>query len=249
VGATQRNDRLDEAMVRRQLSREQVATELGVDPRTVGRWIEDRDRMPFPASRLAMARILEVPVGVLWPQVATGPQGTDELLALYPCRTAMPAGYVMSLLREAHQRVDVLAFAGLWLWDAVPDFGATLAAKAANGVEVRCCLGDPDGAATRIRGQEEGLGDGLGARCRIALTYAQRWLAEHPDSLRLHDTTLYASILRFDDDVLVNWHLYGAAAADSPVVHLRRADERGTAATVINSFDRAWATSYAPTIG
>jgi hypothetical protein len=161
----------------------------------------------------------------------------------------MPGGHVMSLLREARRNVDVLAFAGLWLWDAVPDFGATLAAKAGDGVEVRCCLGDPDGTAARTRGQEEGLGDGLSARCQIALTYAQRWLAAYPASLRMHDTTLYASILRFDDDVLVNWHLYGAPAADSPVLHVRVSDERGTAATSIESFERVWATAYALPVG
>lgn len=249
MGTTRRNDRLAEALVQRQLSREQVGTELGVDPRTVGRWIDDRARIPFPVSRLALSRMLEVPVGVLWPQVATGPQGTDELIALYPCRAAMPAGHVVSLLRSACHSVDVLAFAGLWLWDAAPEFGATLAEKAAAGLKVRCCLGDPDGEAARIRGREEGIGDGLGARCRIALAYARRALGEYPGRLLVHDTTLYASILRFDDDVLVNWHLYGAPAAESPVLHLHRADERGSAAAAIRSFERVWALAYPPQAG
>jgi hypothetical protein len=40
--------------------------------------------------------------------------------------------------------------------------------------------------------------------------------------LRFHATTLYNSIYRFDDDMLVNAHVYGAPAAHSPVLHLRR---------------------------
>jgi hypothetical protein len=246
VATTKRNDRLAEAMAHRQLTREQVAAELGVDPRSVSRWLDDRDRIPFPVSRLALSRMLDVPVGVLWPQVAAGPQGTEELLGLYPYRSAMPAGHVMSLLREAQRCIDVLAFAGLWLWDAVPAFGATLAEKAADGVTVRCCLGDPDGAAANVLDQEEHLDGGLAARCRIALSYAQRWLGDYADSLRVHDTTLYASILRFDDDVLVNWHLYGAPAAESPVLHLRSGSDHGTAGAVIASFERVWETAHRP---
>jgi hypothetical protein len=40
--------------------------------------------------------------------------------------------------------------------------------------------------------------------------------------LRFHATTLYNSIYGFDDDILVNTHVYGAPAAHSPVLHLRR---------------------------
>ena len=40
--------------------------------------------------------------------------------------------------------------------------------------------------------------------------------------LRLHDTPLYNSIYRFDDEMLVNVHAYGILAAYTPVMHLRR---------------------------
>jgi len=80
----------------------------------------------------------------------------------------------------------------------------------------------------------------------MALSYAKHWLGEDSNAIRLHATTLYASILRFDDDVLVNWHLFGAPAADSPVLHLRRAETRGLADTVLCSFERVWAAAYAP---
>jgi hypothetical protein len=62
----------------------------------------------------------------------------------------------------------------------------------------------------------------------------------------LHDATLYASILRFDDDLLVNWHLFGAPAADSPVLHLRYNTTRGLAASVVASFERVWNGAYSP---
>lgn len=244
MGTKIRNDRLAEAMAQLQLTSTDLAVQLRVDPRTVDRWVEDQARFPRAESRLALSKIVQVPPGVLWPGAATGPQVTGELLAVYPCRTAMPAAHVMSLLNGAERSIDLLALAGMWLWDTVPDFGATLARKAAAGVPVRCCLGDPNGDSARLRGEEEGLGEGLRYRCEISLTYARRWLTASPESLRVHDTTLYASILRFDDDVLLNWHLYGSPAADSPVLHLRRADVRGLAQASIRSFDRVWEKSY-----
>ena len=37
-----------------------------------------------------------------------------------------------------------------------------------------------------------------------------------------HATTLYNSIYRFDDEMLVNTHLFGTPAAYAPILHLRR---------------------------
>ena len=62
-----------------------------------------------------------------------------------------------------------------------------------------------------------------------------------PGAVRLTPTTLYASIFRFDDEVLANFHLFGNPAAASPVLHLRRRRETGIAASVLRSFDAVWA--------
>ena len=246
TGTRTRNERLAEAMARARQNSTDLAASIGVDPRTIERWVDDRARIPRAESRHALAKLLETPAGVLWPTVATGPQVTEDLIAMYPSRTAVPAGHVMSLMAAARQNLDVLALAGLWLWDAVPQFGETLARKATDGVAVRVCLGDPRGASAALRGGEEGIPDLVGSRCGMALSYAKHWLGEDSNAIRLHDTTLYASILRFDEDVLVNWHLFGAPAADSPVLHLRRAETRGLADTVLCSFERVWAAAYVP---
>jgi hypothetical protein len=141
----------------------------------------------------------------------------------------------------AHDHIDVLAFAALWLWDSVPAFAETLAAKAAYGVAVRICLGDPDSAAVRLRGDEEGIAETLAARCRLALGYAKPVAAVDPSALRCSASTLYASLFRFDDDVLVNMHLWGNPAGESPVLHCRAGQERGLGANALRSFERVWA--------
>lgn len=241
MNASTRNRRLAEALADRQLSTIDVATQLQVDPRTVGRWVEDAGRIPRAPLRMALARLLEVPAGLLWPTADTAPQAAAEIVAAYPSRTAVSAGQIMTLLRDAREAVDVLALAALWLWDAVPGFGETLAEKAAGGVDIRVCLGDPSGESARTRGREERIDDGLMHRCALSLTYARRWLDQHGDSLRVHDTTLYASVLRFDNDLLVNWHLYGVPAAQAPVIHLRLGEPAGIASAVMSSYERVWA--------
>jgi hypothetical protein len=243
----ERNDRLAEAMARAGLTSGDLAALVEVDPRTIDRVVADRSRTPRAHARHAIAEAVQVPVGLLWPTVANGAQ-TNEMTAIYASRAAMPTGLVMSLLSAADTEVDVLTFAGMWLWDTVAGFGPTLAEKAHAGVSVRVCLGDPSGEAVAIRGREEGIDDLLAARCRLAAKYADQALRGSPAVIRNHDTTLYATILRFDDELLINWHLYGAPAAESPVLQLRRASSHGLANRAIASFERVW-TDAQPSVG
>ena len=56
----------------------------------------------------------------------------------------------------------------------------------------------------------------------------------------MHATTLYNSIYRFDDAMLVNTHVYGLTAAQAPLLHLRRLDGGVLFDTYLNSFQAAW---------
>ena len=97
-----------------------------------------------------------------------------------------------------------------------------LAAKATGGTTIRLLFGDPDSAAVAERGAEEGINSGLAARILISERNLSRTIATAGVELRHHGTTLYNSIYRFDDDMLVNTHAYGFQAAQSPVLHLHR---------------------------
>jgi hypothetical protein len=235
----ERNDQLAEAMARAGLTSTNLAATVELDPRTIDRLVADRSRIPRAHARHAIAEAVQVPIGVLWPGASNGAQAS-EVEAIYASRAAMPSGLVMSLLASATRQVDVLTLAGMWLWDAVPGFGSALAEKASAGVSIRVCLGDPAGETVRVRGAEEGIDDLLAARCRLAAKYADQALRDSPAEVRMHDTTLYASILRFDDELLVNWHLYGAPAAESPVLQVGRSSSHGLGERVIGSFERVW---------
>jgi transcriptional regulator with XRE-family HTH domain len=235
----ERNFRLADAIHQRGWNTQRFAQELDVDPKTVERWVKS-GRTPHLRSRESAASALGVPMAVLWPEVDAPMNGVGELVGLYPTRTEVASATIRSLLADATHHIDVLAYAGLWMWDAIPNFAEMLAAKISSGVEVRVCLGDPDSEAVQLRGDEEGIGANLAARCRLALGYAQPIIDLDPMAVRLSGATLYSSILRFDDDLLVNMHLWGNPAAASPVICFRKDESQGIASNVIRSFERVW---------
>jgi hypothetical protein len=218
---------------------EEFADELGVDPKTVERWVST-GRVPRPIYRHRAEQTLSVPAPLLWPSAPGPAPGIDELAGAYATRNELPPATVASLLDAATEHIDVLAYAAMWLWDTVPGFTERLMAKDEAGAQVRICLGDPASDAVCLRGEEEGIGDGMPARCRLALSYAGSLLQQAPKTVRITDSTLYSSICRFDDELLVNTHLFGNPAGSSPVLHLRSTSGGPIAVNVMNSFERVW---------
>ena len=52
---------------------------------------------------------------------------------------------------------------------------------------------------------------------------------------------LYASLFRFDESMMVNTHTYGAYAARSPVLHLRRVPGGQLFDYYDRAYERVWA--------
>ena len=239
------NERLRAALAGRGLSYEDVSRHVGVDPKTVARWVTDDGRIPHRRHRFAIAALVRKNEDFLWPKLvdqtrasATSPD--VEVMKLYPTRGAVPYPLWLSLFSDANERIDVLAYAGLFLLDTHPELAHLIASRARSGVAVRLLLGDPDSDAVRRRGEEEGIGEGMAQRCRLALRYLDPALSEPGVELRLHDTTLYNSIYRGDDVALVNQHMYGAGAPANPVLHLQRVPGGQIFSAYEASFDRVW---------
>jgi hypothetical protein len=81
------------------------------------------------------------------------------------------------------------------------------------------------------------------AKIRSALTYYRPLADVDGCEVRLHGTTLYASLFRYDDEILVNPHAYGEPASANPVLQLRRIDGGGVADHYMASFERVWVTA------
>ena len=236
------NERLRQAIFDADLSVDDLAMEIGIDPKTVERWIV-KGRVPHPSNRAKAARVLEVDESLLWPQLADARARAvvnSEVLQVYPDRGAVPPGSWYELISSSHEHLDILVYAGLFLSDGRADLPALLREKAEEGVTVRLLLGDPDSEAVRRRGAEEQVGEAMAARIRLSMSYVQPAFATSGVEVRLHETTLYNSIFRFDDDMLVNTHAYGAVAAKSPVMHVRRIAGGRLFAHYTESFERVW---------
>jgi hypothetical protein len=58
--------------------------------------------------------------------------------------------------------------------------------------------------------------------------------------IRAHDTVLYNSIYRFDDEMIVNPHVFGKIASHAPAIHLRRLSAGDLFTTYLDSLDAVW---------
>lgn len=237
------NERLHSVLAQRSISPESLAEACEVDPKTVGRWLGGR--LPHPRHRLRAAQYLRVEETFLWPvlQPRAGRRGdalATELVGNYPNRASVPRETWISLLQGARERIDVLVFSGTFFAQSNPHVAKMLAERSANGVRVRLCFGDPGGHAVAVRGCEEGIGDTLAAKIRASLTYYRPLLPEDGCEVRLHDTTLYNSLFRYDDELLINPHVFGQPASANPVFHLKRADANGWFDSYTGSFEAVW---------
>jgi hypothetical protein len=93
------------------------------------------------------------------------------------------------------------------------------------------------------RDREEGLGGTLAAKIRSALTYYRPLADVDGCQMRLHSATLYASLFRYDDQIMANPHAYGEPASANPVLHLRRLDGGQVSGHYMACFERVWETA------
>lgn len=237
------NERLRGAIVSAGLTPADLAERVEVDPKTVERWITT-GRAPHRSHRLKAAQVLGQDDVYLWPETANTRQAVSaaqaELVTMYPNRGAVPVEEWFRLAREAKESIDLLAFAASFMHDGIPGFTELVAERARAGVRVRLLFGDPTSPAVALRGDEEGIGGLLASRCALSWAYLQPYLATPGIEARQHGATLYNSLFRFGDTVLVNTHAYGAPASHSPVLHIQRIPGGRLFTHYANSFDRIW---------
>lgn len=224
-GSVVRNNRLRGTLSANAYSEELFADELGVDRKTVQRWVT-QGRSPHRNTAQRAANLLNVPLDWLWPELEQHKSDSNptEVVALYPHRSESPKRLWLDLIVSAQQHIDLFANASLFLPEENPESISIIKKKAADGVSVRILLGDPDSSAMDLRGREERLFEAIPARIRMALAYYSP-LTESPGiEFRLHQTSLYNSIFRFDNQMLVNQHIYGTYGYLAPLLHLRRVE-------------------------
>jgi transcriptional regulator with XRE-family HTH domain len=235
------NEALRRALADARLRETDVATALGVDPKTVQRWLAGR--VPHPRHRWAVADLVRRDERELWPDLDFSGPTCPEIKTIYPHRSAVPRELWHRMFANSQREIGILAYAALFLAEDL-EFVRLLADKAQSGVPVRLLLASPESPRLAERGEEEGIGTAVGARVQNALALFRPMLAAEGVQGRLHETVLYNSIFRADDDMLINPQVYGVAAAYAPVLHLHHLDAGGGIfETYADSFERIWAKS------
>lgn len=235
------NERLRATLLERGITPTALGEELGVDHKTVERWISGR--VPYRRHRYAVASRLGVDEAYLWPGALSREQVTaasdSEVLAIYAHRSDVPREEWERLFAAAERDIGVLVYSGLALAE---DTGVQkiLAERARAGVRVRILLGDPDSPQVAERGRDEGVDDAMAARIRNVLVLYRGLRATAGVEFRFHRTVLYNSIYLGDDHLLVNTHIYGMPASRAPVWHLRKLAGGEIASTYLESFERVW---------
>ena len=242
------NERLRDAMLKAGLAPADIADKLGVNPKSVERWVT-LDRPPYPRHRHALAALLRERENYLWP-AALPPEraarvAQSEVVNLYPRRSAVPSDLWGRLVEQATERIGILVYAGLFFPEQDPKLPKVFKRKAASGCRVEILLGDPSCEAVALRGEEERVGDAMAAKIRNVLALYGPLRGVDGVELRYHTTALYNSIYVFDDEMLVNTHDYGVTAPHAPVLHLRRLSGGDLFDTYSDSYDRVWSSGRA----
>lgn len=236
------NDRLREALLTAGLSYEALAEAVDVDPKTAERWVT-KSRPPYRKTRNRVAALVGESETYLWPDEYSEEErrsaSASELVQHYARRGLVPADLWLRLFDRADREIDILVIAGLFLPEQKPGLADDLATKAEAGTRVRLTMADEASEAVQVRGVEEGIGDALRARVQNAASYFRSPDHDAIDR-RVHGATLYNSIFRFDDEMLVSTHVYGLAGAHAPVLHLKRIAGGEMFETYVRAFERVW---------
>ncbi|MFD3684568.1 DUF5919 domain-containing protein [Nocardiopsis sp. NPDC058631] len=236
------NERLRAALLQRGATPADVADEVGVDAKSVERWIT-QGRTPYRRHRYAVAAFLGVEETYIWPEALSPDQSKaasqSEIVQVYPHRWSVPPELWKRVFESAQQEISILVFSGFFLADD-PSMIKLLADKARAGVRVRFLLGDPKSEAVAQRGRDEGIDGLLASKIQNVILLYRSLRAVEGTEFRLHGTTLYNSLYRADDQLIVNTHVYGAMASEAPVFHLRKVPGGTLFGTYLESYEKVW---------
>src|SRR3954447_25247595 len=103
------NDRLRTTLHAAGLTEGELAEQLGVDPKTVQRWIT-QGRTPHRTTATRVAKLLDVPLTWLWQDLDAIEKGeaTGEVVNLYAHRSQVPRQLWLDLVLHARKRIDFL---------------------------------------------------------------------------------------------------------------------------------------------
>ncbi|MFF0494141.1 DUF5919 domain-containing protein [Nocardia sp. NPDC004068] len=240
------NERLRSALLQRGLTPQTAAESLGVDAKTVERWIS-RERIPYPKHRYALAALLQEPEGYLWPQPEPQRQYAD-VEAIFPTRAEFIQKMPPREILKSAETVDMMGLS-LNLFCQQHSDSDTLRLLA-SGTIFRCLFLEPRGVHIRSREREEGHdADVLTKLTEINIASSQRLRTRIPaDSpgailIRTYDEPARFNITVIDKRTcIIQPYLHRARGVESPTLIARRSEQPGLFETFSQVFESMWAT-------
>ncbi len=240
---------LQAAMTEKGISRRKLSRAVKVEEVTIKRWLENIHINVRKENADAAARALGCTPHDLWPDQflpSLQPRDAEDYIvvpfnpAMYASRTQVPITLWHNHFADAQDSIDILVFAATFLFDTLDGFTSTLTESAQRGVHVRFLVGDPDGDNMVLRGEEEGIGESVRARSHNSVELLRPYTTTPGVDVRTHETTLYTSIFRVDDQMIINFHIYGSPGRDNPVMIFSQQQEPRLWATFERAFIRVW---------
>ncbi|MFC0627447.1 helix-turn-helix domain-containing protein [Kribbella deserti] len=234
------NETLRRALVEARFTERDLAARLGVNPRTVRRWLEGR--LPYPRRRGEVASLLGLDEGTIWPEVEGSTASTSKpagVVAIYPYRSGVPEDAWASFLGRAQYEVNILAYSAGFLVQQ-QEVLDVLRERSVSGVRVMIALADGERTDRDGIAAAEGKDAPVAANIGASVERLKPMVRDGHAELRLHSTVLPHSLYRADDHVLVNQHVYGFPAARSPVYHVQKAGNGELFDTYMSGFRRIW---------
>jgi transcriptional regulator with XRE-family HTH domain len=238
------NDRLRLAMASASIEPESLARKVGVDPKTVQRWLGGR--MPHPRHRWKICDILGQSEQYIWPQIILGVAGvlqTSEIVSAYAHRADAPSQLWAGMLEAARGNIDLLGYSMSFFPEQHSGLAQILDEKCARGLRMRIALADPESAEVAARDNLERLGGTLSSRIRATVVHFESLFTNAGVEIRFHDVPLYNAVYRFDDQMLVTPYLYRLRGFQHPLLHLKRLGPAGIFEAYAQQFEAIWAES------
>lgn len=235
-------------MADRKMTPRKLALRIGVAQKTIERWVANEELVPHAANRVEVSAALGVSESVLWPKATKNVLKTGhdrEIVAVYPYRSACPSSVWADLIGQAKEELYFAGYTNYFLWLEQPAFLATLQKKAESGCRVRFLVGDPELEITRQREQAEDVALTVSTRIRITLENTKKLDGITGIETRFSDaldaqTHMSLSVFRFDNAALVTPHLARTVGHDSPLLHLRKMEDRGVFDRFADSAEELW---------
>ena len=231
------------------VSADRLAEAVEVDPKSVWRWTNKGVVPRRIGMKARVADVLGVDESDIWPapvkaRIGEDREVTQEVVTVWAHRADAPKARWWAMLSSAEAHIDLLGYAMQFLPEDHSRLDRLLIEKASAGCRVRIALADPESPYVAERDDEEGLGGTFPDRIRTTIDHFEPLFGVEGIDLRFHQTRMYNSVFRGDDQMFVTPHLYGLKGYRAPLLHICRATDDGMFDGFVAHFERIWTVSH-----